>query len=95
MTVTHASTRLLTLDEVADRLRLSRRTIERMVEAELLIAYRVSRRAVRVDEAELESWIYQDAGRPSSVSAGPQTATRAGEPLARADEPRRGARGDE
>jgi excisionase family DNA binding protein len=70
MGVTDAPSRLLTLDEVADRLRLSRRTVERMVGAELLPALRVGRRAIRVDPDELEAWLYQDAG---SHSSRPQT----------------------
>ena len=52
--------KLLTLDEVAERLRLSRRTIERMVAAELLPAVRVGRRALRIDEREFQAWIYGD-----------------------------------
>jgi len=58
MSVTDAPRQLLTLDEVAERLRLSRRTVERMVAAEVLPALRVAPRAVRVDSAELENWIY-------------------------------------
>jgi excisionase family DNA binding protein len=97
MSAADAQSPLLTLDQVAQRLSLSRRTVERLVAAELLPALRVSARAIRIDAGELESWLYQDAGQPAGgSSAGPQTpAARAGEPLARADEPRRGARGDD
>jgi excisionase family DNA binding protein len=59
MAVTDAP-RLLAIDEVANRLRLSRRTVERLIGAELLPAYRVGRRAIRVDENQLEAWIYGD-----------------------------------
>jgi excisionase family DNA binding protein len=56
---------LLTLDEVAETLRLSRRTVERMVAADLLPALRVGQRAVRVDQAEFHDWLYaENPGAP-------------------------------
>jgi excisionase family DNA binding protein len=70
MSLPDASSRLLTIGEVAERLRLSRRTVERMVAAELLPAVRVGHRAIRVDEHELTVWIY---GNDESPDAYPLT----------------------
>ena len=80
--------RLLTLDEVAERLRLSRRTVERLVAAELLPALRVGQRAVRVDQLEFHDWLYGESGgltsSPPPVSPverrGPEEASPAVEP---------------
>jgi excisionase family DNA binding protein len=70
MSVTDAPRRLLTLDEVAQRLHLSRRTIERMVAAELLPAFRVGPRTIRIDPDELEEWLADSAvGSGSSAEA--------------------------
>jgi excisionase family DNA binding protein len=48
---------LWTLEEVAKRLHLSRRTVERMVAAELLPVIRVGPRTLRVDPNTLEEWL--------------------------------------
>lgn len=51
---------LLTVPEVAERLRLSVWTIYRLVEAEKLPAIRIgsgSRAPIRIDEAELDAWL--------------------------------------
>jgi excisionase family DNA binding protein len=54
---------LLTLDEVAQILRVSRRTVERRVKSGELPAVRTGRKRsnVRVDGRELQSWLYGDA----------------------------------
>jgi excisionase family DNA binding protein len=71
VTVLDAPT-LLTLDEVAETLRLSRRTVERMVAADLLPALRVGQRAVRVDQGEFHDWLYaEDPGSPPSGPGAP------------------------
>jgi excisionase family DNA binding protein len=67
--------KLLTLDEVAQRLRLSRRTVERLIAADLLPALRISHRSVRVDPGELETWLaeastVQNAGSSSLLARG-------------------------
>jgi excisionase family DNA binding protein len=95
MSVTDAP-KLLTLDEVAERLRLSRRTVERMVAAEPLTAYRVSHRAVRVDEAELETWIYgsdDSAGSSPLFSRPDATASAVDDPTTGASRSPTAARG--
>jgi excisionase family DNA binding protein len=59
MSVTDERRRLLTLDQVAERCQLSRRTVERLVAAALLPALKVGH-SVRVDPAELERWLFAD-----------------------------------
>ena len=51
--------RLLTLDQVAERLQLSRRTVERKIQEEEIPSLQLGgpRTAIRVDEAELEAWL--------------------------------------
>jgi len=76
---------LLTIEETAARLRLSEKTVRRLVDAGLLPAYRVARRAVRVDENQLEDWIYgpDDPGaRSGPPSARPVPASTADDPSA-------------
>jgi excisionase family DNA binding protein len=57
-----STTRLLTLAEVARRLTVSRATAYRMVYDGRLPAVRLGGRgaALRVDEAELERWLYAE-----------------------------------
>jgi excisionase family DNA binding protein len=59
----------MTLDEVAEQLHLSRRTVERMVTANLLPAFRVSPRAVRVSPDELDAWLAGSAVGSSSADS--------------------------
>ena len=62
MTTTHDPARpLLTVPEVAGRLRVSVKTVRRRIEAGELPAVRIgsgTRAPVRVDEAELDEWLY-------------------------------------
>lgn len=53
---------LLTLDEVAERLRVSRRTIERLVSAGRIRPSRIGRRILVTDQ-ELEAYIGSLRGR--------------------------------
>lgn len=55
--------RLLTLDEVSARLGVSRRTVERKIAAGEIPALRLggARSPLRVDEAELEAWLYEES----------------------------------
>ncbi len=57
-------TRLLTIEEAAKRLNVSRATAYRMVYDGRLPTLQLGGRgsALRVDEAELEQWLYGDAG---------------------------------
>jgi len=61
---TDRRSRLLTLDEVAQRLGVSKRTVQRKVYSGQLPALRLGggHAPVRVDEAELEAWLYSEAG---------------------------------
>jgi excisionase family DNA binding protein len=57
--------RLLTIREVAAQLRVSQRTVERLLAKGELPALQVGshpRAPVRIDEAELEEWLYGDPG---------------------------------
>jgi excisionase family DNA binding protein len=65
MSVADAKRRFLTLDQVAERFQLSRRTIERLVAAELMPSVRVGG-SRRVDPAELEAWLYPDVSADGS-----------------------------
>jgi excisionase family DNA binding protein len=67
MSGTAVQSRFLTLDQVAEDLQLSRRTIERLVAAEILPSVRVGG-SRRVAATELDEWI---AG--ASLSSRPQT----------------------
>jgi excisionase family DNA binding protein len=55
--------RLLTVDQVAERLGVSRRTVERKIAAGEIPALRLGgrRSPLRVDERELERWLYGEA----------------------------------
>ena len=53
---------LLTLDQVADRLQVSRRTVERLVAAGRIRIVRIGR-AIRVTERELEAYVAAQRGR--------------------------------
>lgn len=55
-------TELLTLDDVAERLLVSRRTVERLVGAGRIRVVRVGRR-VRVKSTELEAYLGAQRGR--------------------------------
>lgn len=50
---------LLTVRETADRLRLSERTVRRMVASGVLPALRIGG-SIRVDQAELDAWLYDE-----------------------------------
>jgi excisionase family DNA binding protein len=53
---------LLTLEEVADRLRVSRRTVERLVAAGRVRTVKIGRRRL-VTEKEIEAFIAASRGR--------------------------------
>ena len=53
---------LLTLNDVADRLQVSRRTVERLVAAGRIRIVRVGR-LIRVTERELEAYVAAQRGR--------------------------------
>ena len=48
---------LLTIREVADKLRLGERTVYRLIESKRLKAIKVSRKAYRVSESELKKFL--------------------------------------
>jgi excisionase family DNA binding protein len=55
-------TELLTLDEAADRLRISRRTVERLIAAGRIRTVNIGRRRF-VTERELEAFVAASRGR--------------------------------
>lgn len=62
-TTQNRAQKLLTVPEVAERLRLSRWSVYRMIEAGVLPAVRVSAAPngpLRVSEQELDGWLYGD-----------------------------------
>jgi excisionase family DNA binding protein len=63
MSLIDVQRRLLTVDEVAERLGVTRRTVERKIAAGLIPALQLGgrRSAIRVDERELEQWLYGNA----------------------------------
>jgi excisionase family DNA binding protein len=56
---------LLTVEETAERLRVSPKTVRRFIDGGVVPALRVGG-SIRVDEGELEDWLYQDPGAPPS-----------------------------
>ena len=60
MSTAAAPRRLLSVREVAARLRVSERQVRRLIPAGALPALKLGRKraAVRVDERELEAWLY-------------------------------------
>jgi excisionase family DNA binding protein len=60
MSLIDVQRRLLTIDEVAERLGLSRHTVERKIAAGEIPALQLGGRhsPIRVDERELEAWLY-------------------------------------
>lgn len=61
MSTVDVQRRLLTLDEVAERLRVTRRTVERKIKRGELPALQLGgkRTSLRVDARELEEWLYR------------------------------------
>jgi excisionase family DNA binding protein len=57
--------RLVTIDEVAERLRVTRRTVERKIRRGELPALQLGdpRIALRVMERKLEEWLYSSDGK--------------------------------
>ena len=66
---TVATPKLLTLDEVAERLSVHRATAYRMVRDGRLPAVQLGRRgnALRVDERELDAWLFAELPAPCGV----------------------------
>jgi excisionase family DNA binding protein len=62
MSLVDVQRRLLTLDQVAERLGVTRRTVERKVAQGVIPALQLGgpRTPIRVDERELEEWLYRD-----------------------------------
>jgi excisionase family DNA binding protein len=61
---------LLTIQETAQRLAVSEKTVRRLIDAEILPALRLTSRTVRIDPDELASWLYDEAsGGPSGPEA--------------------------
>lgn len=59
MTTTVPGRQLLTVAEAAQRLRVSEKSVRRLLASGLLPGLRVGRQ-IRIDPAELESWLYTD-----------------------------------
>jgi len=76
---------LLTVEETAERLRVSPKTVRRFIGGGILPALRVGA-SIRVDEGELVDWLYaEDPGAPPSPDVpverrGPEEASPAVEP---------------
>jgi excisionase family DNA binding protein len=72
MSTVDSSRRLLMVPEVADRLRVSVKTVRRLIETGEVPAVRLGakRHAIRVDERELEAWLDE-----SRVTAPERTGT--------------------
>jgi excisionase family DNA binding protein len=85
-------TRLLTVPEVAERLRVSRPTVYRRIAEGELPALRIVAGfgPLRVDEAELERWLYglsEDAGAFAPLRAREIPAKRGGVPSGQSTSP--------
>jgi excisionase family DNA binding protein len=63
MTLIDVQRRLLTVSDVAERLGVSRRTVERKIKLGEIPALQLGGNwsPIRVDERELEEWLYRDA----------------------------------
>jgi excisionase family DNA binding protein len=63
MSVSELQRRLLRIDEVAERLSVSRRTVERKIRNGEIPSYQLGgkRSAVRVDALELDEWLRKEA----------------------------------
>jgi excisionase family DNA binding protein len=66
--VTKSPPVLLTVQEVADRLRLSERQVRRLIAFGRLPAIRLGDKgaSVRVDRGELEAWLYEEPARETA-----------------------------
>jgi excisionase family DNA binding protein len=55
---------LLTIGEVAARLRVSERTVHRLIERDELPSLQLGgpRSAIRIDESEFDAWLYGERG---------------------------------
>ena len=62
MSLIDAQRRLLTIDQAAERLGLSRRTVEHKIASGEIPALQLGGKhsPIRVDERELEAWLYRD-----------------------------------
>jgi excisionase family DNA binding protein len=61
--------RLLSVAQVSARLQCARSTVRRLVAHGELRALRISRRTIRIAEADLQTYLYLDARATVSVSA--------------------------
>jgi excisionase family DNA binding protein len=79
MSTTETASRLLTVPEVADRLRISRQSVYRAISSGRLPAVQLGGAGtpLRVDEHELEAWLYGPGGS-FFLSAAPLPAERRG-----------------
>jgi excisionase family DNA binding protein len=60
MTANGSRSPLLTVAETADRLRISEKTVRRLIDRGELPSLRVGVQ-IRIDQSELESWLYADS----------------------------------
>jgi excisionase family DNA binding protein len=70
MSISDVHSRLLTIDAVAERLAVSRRTVERESAAGEIPALQLGgrRSPIRVDERELEAWLYLEPFEPEGAA---------------------------
>jgi excisionase family DNA binding protein len=61
---------LLTFPETASELRVSEKTVRRLVSAGILPAVRVSADAIRVERAELDDWLEERRTAETTVGSG-------------------------
>jgi excisionase family DNA binding protein len=64
MTTVARERRLLTVREVATRLKVSESTVRRLINRDELPSLQLGRRrtAIRIDESEFEAWLYGERG---------------------------------
>lgn len=82
MSVSDVQGRLLTLDEVAERLGYSRRTVERKIAAGEIPSLQLGGpgTAIRVDALELADWLYRNPAESSPPESSERARGTAGSP---------------
>ena len=62
------SDKLLTVEEVSERLQISRYTLYKLIESEDIVAIKLGRRTLRFEESEVNKFIERSKTKPEEIN---------------------------